>query len=67
MSTSPPQFDSLIARRVRKGNRRDESEGLLQILLQRHSGDNLVHALVYEGFATERQAEAFVAERKGEH
>lgn len=65
MTTSPPQFESFVLRRVRKGNRRDESETLLNELLQHHDGDNLVHALVYEGFATERQAAAFVTGRKG--
>lgn len=64
MSTSPTQFELLVSRRVQKGNRRDESETLLQVLLQRHNGDNLIHALVYEGFATERQAARFVAGRE---
>lgn len=53
----------LIDRRVAKGNRREDSESLLAELLAAHCGENLVAALVFQGFATERGARAFVARR----
>lgn len=46
----------LITRRSNQGYSLAESEALLDELLQAHSGDNLAHALVYEGFATEARA-----------
>lgn len=52
---------SLIARRASKGFRADESAALLTSLLEAHSGDNLAHALAFEGFATPSQAARFVA------
>ena len=52
--------DAMLDRRTLKGFRRDESAGLFDKLVAEHTGDNLVHALVYEGFAAERTAERFV-------
>lgn len=52
--------EALIQRRVNKGFGRGDSEQLLSELCAAHSGDNLVHALVYNEFATQRQAERFV-------
>lgn len=54
---------ALIDRRVAKGNDRDRSTSLLAELLAAHSGENLVAALVYQGFATERAARTFVTAR----
>lgn len=53
--------DTMVFNRVNKGNNEAESRRLLNELRRSHSGDNLVHALVYNGFATEKQAEKFVA------
>jgi hypothetical protein len=50
-----------IARRVAKGNRVDESATLLAELTDTLSGDSLAAALVYQGFATARTADAVVA------
>ena len=50
----------LIARRTRKGHNVTDSAKMLSELTAAHTGDNLVAALVYEGFATEAQAEQFV-------
>lgn len=52
--------EALIQRRVNKGFSRGDSEQLLSELCEAHIGDNLVHALVYNEFATRRQAERFV-------
>lgn len=54
------QYPSLIARRTRGGYNAAESATLLDTLMAAHSGDNLVHALVYNGFATEAQASRLV-------
>ena len=51
----------LIARRVSKGHNAAESTAMLDDLIARHDGDNLVTALVYNGFATERTAQRFAA------
>lgn len=48
----------LIASRVRKGNNAEESARLLDEIAAAHSGDNLAHALHYNGFVTERRAES---------
>ena len=56
----------LIGRRVAKGNDRDGSTSLLAELLAAHSGENLVTALVYQGFASERAARSFV-DRQSTH
>lgn len=53
----------LIDRRVDKGNDREGSAALLAELMAAHSGENLVAALVYQGFATERIARVFVDSR----
>lgn len=55
--------ECMVDRRVRKGNDRAESEALLEKVIAAHSvHDNLVYALVYHGFATEKQAEWFATE-----
>jgi hypothetical protein len=54
--------EAMIARRVARGNRLDESRALLADLLRTHQGYNLQSALVYNGFATERQAQSFFEE-----
>ena len=46
----------MVERRVKFGANKMESADLLRDLLAAHKGDNLVHALCYEGFATELQA-----------
>lgn len=53
--------EKFVARRVRKGYAQEQSKALLFQLLESHDGDNLVHALCYNDFATERQAEKFVS------
>lgn len=54
--------DRLVTRRVRKGHRQDESSQMLATILEAHRGDNLVTALVYNEFATQRTAEAIAKE-----
>jgi hypothetical protein len=54
-------IDQLIARRVKGGANEAESRALLAELTAALSGDNLAHALVYNGFATGTQADAFAA------
>jgi len=49
----------MTERRARRGANPAESVALLSELVERHRGDNLAYALVYEGFATEAQAERF--------
>lgn len=57
-----PTLDQMVQRKVRGGATPESAWALLRDLLQTVAhGDNLVHALVYQGFATERQAEKFVA------
>lgn len=51
----------MLDRRTAGGADLAKSRELLADLLRRHQGDNLVAALVHQGFATERQAEAFLA------
>ena len=53
--------EKLIARRVSKGNNEVQSRQLLREHLRNHAGDNLEFALVYDNFATEKQAAKFVA------
>lgn len=55
---------TLLDSRVAGGANRDDSEHLLNELLVAHDGDNLVSALVHQGFATQAQAEAYVAAGK---
>lgn len=45
----------MIAKRVSVGYNFEESVALLEDTLYSHDGDNLVSALCYEGFATEKQ------------
>ncbi|EYT57207.1 hypothetical protein [Microbacterium sp. UCD-TDU] len=69
--TTTPQADKLIATRVRKGANPAESAELLAELATSHTGDNLAHALEYQGFATaasaERAAHALEIERIDNH
>ena len=53
-------MEKLIARRVAKGNRADESRALLAELIRNYEGTSLALALCYEGFATERAAYRFI-------
>lgn len=55
---------TLIDRRVAGGANREESQRLLDELISAHTGDNLIHALVHQGFATEDQAKKFVEARR---
>lgn len=49
----------LIQRRVSKGYNATQSEQLLEELINTLDGYDLVYALVYEEFATEKQAYKF--------
>ncbi len=53
--------DQLVANAVRKGHNAARAAARLAELLGAHDGDNLAHALSYEGYATERQAYRFIA------
>jgi hypothetical protein len=59
MSTAQ-RIGELIVHRTRKGNNPIQSADLLADLLERHTGNNLAAALVYNGFATEKDAQRFV-------
>lgn len=54
---------TLIDRRTARGHNRAQSADLLDELLNAHKGDNLADALVYQGYATQKQAQKFVTER----
>lgn len=54
-------MDSMIATRAGKGFNAGESAALFADLTARHTGDNLVSALVYNEFATEAAATEFAA------
>ena len=54
-------MNTMITRRVSKGSSAEESQTMLAELIRNHTGDNLVSALVHNGFATERQAQKFAA------
>ena len=56
-------MEKLIARRVAKGNRADESRALLAELIRNYEGTSLALALCYEGFATERAAYRFIEQQ----
>lgn len=56
-------LESLVQRRAHRGATTDGSAALLAELLTSHSGDNLVHALTYNDFATAARAERFAATR----
>lgn len=49
----------MIARRTSKGFNAAESTALLAKITRSHSGDNLTTALVYNEFATAKQAARF--------
>jgi hypothetical protein len=49
-----------IARRISKGYNPAESASLLADLIARHAGENLIHALTFNEFATEAQARKIV-------
>jgi len=59
MSTAQ-RIQELIVYRARKGNDPIQSSGLLGDLIERHTGPNLVAALVHHSFATEKDAQRFV-------
>lgn len=54
-------MDNMIANRAGKGFNAEESAALLADITARHSGDNLVFALVHNEFATEEAATEFAA------
>lgn len=43
-------IERMIARRVKGGGNEQESRALLADLMRNHEGDNLDHALTYNGF-----------------
>lgn len=53
----------LIDQRAAKGNRREDCESLIAA----HSDENLVAALVYQGFATERGARSSSPDERQRH
>lgn len=61
MSVQIAHNEKMIARRVKGGANEAEARELLAELVKAHSGDNLVYALVYNGFATEAYAAKVVA------
>ena len=65
--TIPVSSLDLITRRTRQGYNRAESAELLAELVTAHSGENLVHALTYTGFATEAQARRFANQLAERH
>ena len=54
-------MNKLIERRIATGANVDESIALFNELIAAHDGDNLVFALCYNEFTTEKQAYRFVA------
>lgn len=52
---------TMIERRVAGGHDWSESRSLLGKLCGAHAGDNLAHALFYNGFATKKQAYRYIA------
>lgn len=57
--TKTPTATSMIARAVAKGQNETRANELLSAILIEHTGCNLAYALVWWGFANERQAQAF--------
>lgn len=57
------ELEAMIDRRTRGGANADESAELLAELLTAHHGDNLAHALTYEGFATPGRAGRYARTR----
>jgi|TARA_B110000483_G_scaffold243313_2_gene332460 hypothetical protein len=53
-------MNKLIQRRITKGANADQSIALFNELVAAHDGDNLVFALCYNGFATEKMAYNFI-------
>ena len=56
-----PTTEQMIARRVRGGANPDQSRALLVEHLNLAGPGSLAYVLHYDGFATERQADAFAA------
>lgn len=54
--------DMIARRNQRRGGTAAEAAELLAELTEAHAGENLVHALTYEAFATERQARRYAAQ-----
>lgn len=54
-------IEKMIARRVKYHGHEGEQRAHFSELCQAHDGDNLAAALVYLGFATERQAYRYLA------
>jgi len=54
--TTDQLIEKMIARRAKHHGHEDKQQALFNELCQAHDGDNLAAALVYLGFATERQA-----------
>ena len=54
-------MNTMINRRASKGYNVEESRTMLTGLIASHEGDNLAAALVYNEFATARQAAKFTA------
>ena len=44
------EIERMVARRVKGGGNEQDSRALLADLLRQHTGDNLDHALAYNGF-----------------
>lgn len=53
-------YTKMIDRRASKGFNRVESMMMLSELIKVHEGDNLAQALVYNEFATEKQAYNYI-------
>lgn len=53
------EIEALIQRHTRGGANPDESAALLAELLDAHHGDNLAHALNYNGYATPARADRY--------
>lgn len=66
MSTMNRPFNraeyGMIERAIRHGLSKNIAEQILVEVLMAHESDNLAYALVYWGFATEPQAQRYVAE-----
>jgi hypothetical protein len=52
-------LNKMISRRITKGGNPTEAQALLNDQVTKHTGENLVYALCYWGFATEAQARKF--------
>lgn len=56
---------AMVDRRTARGFNWSDSRTLLAELCSEHTGDNLVSALVYHEFATEKQAASYVDQYVG--